>query len=244
MNQLAEYQNQRILTTAHLATAYGTDEKIISQNFNRNKDRYTEGKHFYCLEGEAKQNFLNRLQIEDSSKHATTIYLWTEKGAWLHAKSLNTTKAWEAYERLVDDYYRLLTHDQQISRLKLETKKSQLENDAQFRSALTALLDSLKDRYTPEQLIELSGSITGTKTHTYKSGFYNKKVQFPPRQMLKEFRLQRGLTQEQMGAKLGVSKFIYNRVETGKRYITGELTATLAKKFGKSWDDAMKLLVS
>ena len=31
----------------------------------------------------------------------------TEKGAWLHAKSLNTDQAWEAYESLVDDYYRL-----------------------------------------------------------------------------------------------------------------------------------------
>jgi len=33
------------------------------------------------------------------------LHLWTEKGAWLHAKSLNTDKAWEAYETLVDDYY-------------------------------------------------------------------------------------------------------------------------------------------
>ena len=34
-----------------------------------------------------------------------TLYLWTEKGALLHAKSLNTDKAWEAYEFLVDTYF-------------------------------------------------------------------------------------------------------------------------------------------
>ena len=27
------------------------------------------------------------------------------KGAWLHAKSLNTDQAWDAYEMLVDEYY-------------------------------------------------------------------------------------------------------------------------------------------
>lgn len=35
---------------------------------------------------------------------ASHRYLWTEKGALLHAKSLNTDKAWEAYEYLVDFY--------------------------------------------------------------------------------------------------------------------------------------------
>ena len=33
-------------------------------------------------------------------------YLWTEKGALLHAKSLNTDKAWEVYDYLVDFYFR------------------------------------------------------------------------------------------------------------------------------------------
>ena len=34
-----------------------------------------------------------------------TLYLWTEKGAFLHAKSLGTDKAWEVYENLVDFYF-------------------------------------------------------------------------------------------------------------------------------------------
>ena len=35
-----EQEEQRVLTTAQLAEAYGTDSRIISNNFNRNKDRY------------------------------------------------------------------------------------------------------------------------------------------------------------------------------------------------------------
>jgi len=57
------------------------------------------------LQGEEKREFLNHVQIDDGSKHAPVLYLWTEKGAWLHAKSLGTDKAWNAYEMLVDDYF-------------------------------------------------------------------------------------------------------------------------------------------
>lgn len=102
--QVVETNNQRVLTTAQIAEWYGTDTKAISKNFTRNKERYTEGKHYYCLTGDAKREFLNRYQIDDGLR-ATVFYLWTEKGALLHAKSLNTDKAWEAYEILVDTYF-------------------------------------------------------------------------------------------------------------------------------------------
>ncbi len=102
--QVVETNNQRVLTTAQIAEQYGTDSKVISNNFNRNKTRYIEGKHYYCLTGEVKRDFLNRHQIEDGSR-ATNFYLWTEKGALLHAKSLNTDQAWQTYEVLVDTYF-------------------------------------------------------------------------------------------------------------------------------------------
>lgn len=107
MNDLkvVEYQNIRVLTTQQLAEAYETDRKTVSYNFNHNKDRYVEGKHYIQLEGEAKAAFINRLENHDSLKNAKTLYLWTEKGAFLHAKSLNTDKAWEVYDHLVDTYF-------------------------------------------------------------------------------------------------------------------------------------------
>ncbi|MBO5103744.1 MAG: ORF6N domain-containing protein [Ruminococcus sp.] len=103
-----EQSGQRVLTTAQLAEAYETDSKIIIKNFNRNKSRYIEGVHFYCLTGnKLKEFFANvNLTFTNSSK-IRTLYLWTEKGALLHAKSLNTDKAWEVYEFLVDTYFRV-----------------------------------------------------------------------------------------------------------------------------------------
>lgn len=98
--------NQRVLTTSVLAYMYETTEKAISNNFNRNRNRYIEGKHYFCLEGQSKRDFLNYHQIEDGSKNAAKIYLWTEKGVLLHAKSLNTDRAWNVYDYLVDFYFR------------------------------------------------------------------------------------------------------------------------------------------
>lgn len=150
MNNLKtiEQSNQRVLTTTQLADVYGVDKQLIINNFNRNRSRYVEGKHFIALYGAQKNNFLNQHQIDLGSKNAKSLYLWTEKGAWLHAKSLNTDQAWDAYEMLVDDYYvkqeqlnSVADHYQNLSpevkaifliderTQKMETRLNQLENN-------------------------------------------------------------------------------------------------------------------
>lgn len=99
-----EYKDIRVLTTQQIAEAYETNTDTITKNFNRNKDRYKEGKHFICLKGNELKEFKTNGQI-DLLPNVNTLYLWTEKGAFLHAKSLNTDVAWEVYDRLVDDYF-------------------------------------------------------------------------------------------------------------------------------------------
>lgn len=99
-----ENKGERVLTTAQLAEYYETDGKVISDNFNNNIKRYTEGKHFYRLTGKelkAFKNYSENFGLVD--KRASSLYLWTEKGALLHAKSLNTDKAWEVYDFLVEN---------------------------------------------------------------------------------------------------------------------------------------------
>ncbi|KGE20584.1 ORF6N domain-containing protein [Paenibacillus wynnii] len=102
-----EHSGFRVIMTTDLAASLGTETKIISKNFERNEHRYQLGKHFFILQGDELREFKASRQIDDNLKFAPVIYLWTEKGAWMHAKSLNTDEAWEAYEALVDDYYRI-----------------------------------------------------------------------------------------------------------------------------------------
>lgn len=102
--EVVEYKDIRVLTTQQIAEAYGSDVKVISNNFNRNKERYIEGKHYICLEGEELRKFKTIHQFDESSR-INKLYLWTEKGAFLHAKSLNTDTAWAVYDQLVDNYF-------------------------------------------------------------------------------------------------------------------------------------------
>lgn len=134
--QVIEQQGVRVLTTAQLAECYGTNRKVISYNFNNNKSRYEEGKHYICISGEEKRDFCNRLEIHDGSEKAANLYLWTERGALLHAKSLNTDKAWEVYGELVETYFRAKTAQTALQNLSpqlqaminLEVRQNNLES--------------------------------------------------------------------------------------------------------------------
>lgn len=99
------YNGQPVCTTEQLATAYDADRQLLTNNFNRNKERYHEGKHYFCLTGEELKAYKTANQNDLSLSRINQLYLWTERGALLHAKSLNTDKAWEVYERLVDFYF-------------------------------------------------------------------------------------------------------------------------------------------
>lgn len=130
--QIIEQNGIRVLTTLQLAEAYGTDSKQINRNFQRNNERYKEGKHYFALTGEELKNFKGSRQIDPTLKFTSVLYLWTEKGAWLQAKSLNTDKSWEAYEALVDDYYTvkqqvkvLSEREQLVAAMKLSIETSE-----------------------------------------------------------------------------------------------------------------------
>lgn len=55
--------DQLVLTTLQLAEAYGTDIQILVNNFNRNKDRYKEGKHFILLTGDYLREFRAKIKL-------------------------------------------------------------------------------------------------------------------------------------------------------------------------------------
>lgn len=104
--QTVEIKGIKVLTTKQIADAYGVTKDKIIYNFNYNKDRYILGKHYLEVSGEELRRLKRTCEIQSSFKYAKLLYLWTEKGALLHAKSLNTDKAWEVYDYLVDFYFR------------------------------------------------------------------------------------------------------------------------------------------
>ena len=177
--QITEYKNIRVLTTQQIAEAYGTDTRVISNNFNRNKDRYVEGKHYICLEDDEKREFVDHHQIDDGSKKASKLYLWTEKGAFLHAKSLNTDVAWEVYDRLVDNYFEKpksvpMTTDQKIQLLaqgnvELTEKIDKVDKDLQEFKADMPLLALECQRITRAKNQKVVPLMGGKSAPAYKN---------------------------------------------------------------------------
>ena len=73
--QITEYKSIRVLTTQQIAEAYGSDTRVISNNFNRNKERYIEGKHYICLEDGEKREFVDHLKLMTvQRKHRSFIF--------------------------------------------------------------------------------------------------------------------------------------------------------------------------
>lgn len=59
------YKGQKVITTELLAQAYETTTDRIKQNFNRNKERFVEGKHYFMLTGEELKAFKNQVSFSD-----------------------------------------------------------------------------------------------------------------------------------------------------------------------------------
>ena len=180
--QIIEYSDMRVLTTQQIAEAYGTDAQVITNNFNRNKDRYVEGKHFVCLTGDGKAEFIKKNQNDFSSfTRAKAIYLWTKKGAFLHAKSLNTDIAWEVYDRLVDSYFdhsnlldgmspelkATLIVDKRVT--KVEHRIDHIENDMPLFGVESDELSA----HVKRKGVELLG---GKKSEAYRDSTIHKRV--------------------------------------------------------------------
>lgn len=105
--QTVEIKGIKVLTSKQIAEAYNTTTDTIKTNFNANRNRFVEKKHYIALTGDELKTF--KKQVRNPylvANRASHLYLWTEKGALLHAKSLNTDKAWEVYDYLVDFYFR------------------------------------------------------------------------------------------------------------------------------------------
>lgn len=139
MGDLVSNQNivaikgSRVVTTSFLAESYEVDPVAITKNFNNNKSRYTEGKHYFLLSGKSLSEFGDKFPHLGITKMSRKLYLWTERGALYHAKSLNSDKAWDVFDVLVESYFQRKVdgrseHDMQLLRLSVKENRK-METD-------------------------------------------------------------------------------------------------------------------
>ncbi|WP_274369835.1 ORF6N domain-containing protein [Morganella morganii] len=100
------YRDQKVITTESLAVGYGATDKMISNNFARNKDRFVEGKHYFEVKGEELQEIKRLPSLRGVvNKYTIQRIFWTERGASRHAKMLETDQAWDYFELLEETYF-------------------------------------------------------------------------------------------------------------------------------------------
>lgn len=180
-----EHQGILVLTTKQIAEKYEAEEQIITNNFNRNKKKYTEGKHYICLTGNDLREFRAKNQ-NDVLPNANKFYLRTQKGALLHAKSLNTDKAWEAYEYLIDSYFNRkktmpMTIQEQIQLLakgnvELEQKIDAVSKDLQEFKEDMPLLVVECEKITKAKNRKVVPLMGGKESNAYKDNSLRGKV--------------------------------------------------------------------
>lgn len=153
--QVIEARGIRVLTTKQLAELYGTDTERIKLNYRYNKERYTVGKHIIPIEGDELRGFKARYHFDTQFKYAKSLYLWTEKGALLHAKSLNTDKAWQVYDYLVDFYFRAKENEPEIPEKKVPEKKVSKKIDISSEAKILKAIHKVrKDLICMDVLLE------------------------------------------------------------------------------------------
>lgn len=104
--QIIEFYNQRLLTTEQLAEFYEATPKNIRDNFQNNRNKFIEGKHYFRLEGDDLKAFKNDTEnIGIVGSRVNQLILYTKRGASRHSKMLGTDRAWDMFDELEENYF-------------------------------------------------------------------------------------------------------------------------------------------
>ena len=164
---VVEYSNQPVVTTEQLAEFYGCEPKQIRQNFNNNKERFVEGKHYFKLDGEQLRVFKNRVENFDTvgiGARTATLTLWTKQGAARHSKMLGTDRAWDMFDLLEENYFNQKEPKTQIDILVESAKALQKQEREMARLKLTQEEQAESLRIVNSRMDTLNGVCTeGTK---------------------------------------------------------------------------------
>jgi len=160
--KVVEVRGIRVLTSKQLAEKYETTTNTIKVNFARNRERFVDGKHYISLTGDDLKAFKNQVTncnlVDGRTSH---LYLWTEKGALLHAKSLNTDKAWEVYDYLVDFYFRVKEEKKVEEKKEVVPTETTVKPFKGLKAATGQVVDIPENRKAQELISDMKKYITG-----------------------------------------------------------------------------------
>jgi hypothetical protein len=193
---VVEYNNERVLTTEQVSDGFECEPKQIKQNYNNNKERFIEGKHFYKLEGDELRNFKHRVENFDLvGKNANILYLWTKRGVARHSKMLGTDRAWEVFDCLEENYFNpqtksmsqldilvesakaLQAHERELARLRMDNEEIRKEQKIQS-SRIDTLNGVCIEGTKRQKLVKTVQAYANKNGLTYREGWHRFKVAY------------------------------------------------------------------
>jgi len=99
-----EYKGLRVITLAMMDKLHHRPDGTARRNFNENKDKLEEGKHYFHLNYQEIKS-LYEFRTTGISPNPQGIILITERGYLKLVKSFNDEFAWEVQDQLVDGYF-------------------------------------------------------------------------------------------------------------------------------------------
>lgn len=123
-----EYNGEFVLTTEQLAKVYDCSASCVSNNYRNNQKYFNEGIEFYCLKGEELRDFKRESDVIGVAKNCNLLYLWTERGASMHCKFVNTDRAKQWFRVLHEFYFAVKEGNYRVQDISKVDDKS---NDAE-----------------------------------------------------------------------------------------------------------------
>lgn len=149
------YQNHFVATTEMVARWLKVDSNRIKKNFQNNRTKYQEGKHFFLLKDQDLRDFKNKgKNIHLVPRQTRHLYLWTEKGFLYHVKSIGTDEAWQVYETLVDTYFR---QRQALTQIKTVVTQERLQEE--FKLPRNIIRQEVLDRHFADDIYDMEPRI-------------------------------------------------------------------------------------
>ncbi len=170
------YSDKLILTTEQLAEFYGCDANNIKKNFNANKQYFTEGKHYFKVEGDALNNLRTNVSSFKISPMTRMLYLWTKQGAIHHCKIINSNRAWTVLSFLEEYYF-----DCDFFEKLRESLKNVTESDLRCVYAFELENGTVKIGYTKNirRRMQTISSSSGLEiTNSYATGFVDSEIAY------------------------------------------------------------------
>ena len=103
---IREYNGQRVVTFKDIDTVHKRPTGTARKAFNRNKDRFEAGKHYFILQYKGENSNVHQTDIRNIIVPNRGITILTERGYLMLAKVFDDDLSWKVQDQLVDTYFK------------------------------------------------------------------------------------------------------------------------------------------